>query len=88
MLVTCAQSEDVAPSNHMELKGLTEALEEPNDTSVQVAEIIVDGHRQVRKYFRMQQPDVDHQFDTWHISKGWFQSMWCEIDHAGTSAVQ
>lgn len=68
--VKLVESKEVASSNHMELEGLKRALKELTDSGVRVAEVITDRHPQVRKYFRTQQPDVDHRFDAWHVAKG------------------
>ncbi|KAH9378879.1 hypothetical protein HPB48_013448 [Haemaphysalis longicornis] len=54
----------------MELEGLKRALKELTDHGVVVTEVVTDRHPQVRKYFRTEQPDVDHLFDAWHVAKG------------------
>ncbi|XP_077548003.1 uncharacterized protein LOC144160657 [Haemaphysalis longicornis] len=64
------QSTEVPSSNHMELEGLKRALKELTDHGVRVTEVVTDRHPQVRKYFRTEQPDVDHLFDAWHVAKG------------------
>lgn len=73
------QSKEVPSSNHMELEGLKRALKELSDHGVPVAEVVTDRHPQVRKYFRTEQPNVDHRFDAWHVAKGWFQGCSCGL---------
>ncbi|KAH9379195.1 hypothetical protein HPB48_000226 [Haemaphysalis longicornis] len=63
----------------MGLEGLKRAPKELTDHGIRVTEVVTDRHPQVRKYFRTEQPDVDHLFDAWHIAKGWCHSSSCGL---------
>ncbi|XP_064460777.1 uncharacterized protein LOC135370836 isoform X1 [Ornithodoros turicata] len=64
------QSNEVASSYHMELEALQRGLEELHDFNVGVRSLTTDRHPSVRKYMRTSHPEVNHQFDVWHVSKG------------------
>ena len=51
-------------SNAMEYEELVRALDFLEQKS------ITDGHKQITRYVREVHPDIQHQYDAWHISKG------------------
>ncbi|XP_064467677.1 uncharacterized protein LOC135378562 [Ornithodoros turicata] len=64
------QANEVASSSHMELEAVRRGLEELADLNVLLKSFTTDRHPGVRKYMRTTHPDVKHQFDVWHVSKG------------------
>ena len=36
---------------------------------VKIYQVTTDRHLQIRKYLREQRPDIQHQFDVWHVCK-------------------
>lgn len=54
----------------MELEGLKRALDNMERSDVVVREVVTDRHPQVRKFFRLERPEVDHFIDAWHVGKG------------------
>ena len=57
-------------SVRMELHGLKELIQRLNENGVEISSLTTDRHTQVRKYMREEQPQISHQFDIWHVSKG------------------
>lgn len=57
-------------ANRMEKHGFVKALTFLKDKGVKVQQITTDRHSQVRKYMRVSEPNIDHQFDPWHVCKG------------------
>ena len=58
-------------SNHMEKEGLSRALQFLiNQHHLNIATLITDRHKQVSKFLCNKYPDIKHQYDIWHISKG------------------
>ena len=35
-----------------------------------VGTLVTDRHKQIAKYIRETHPEITHQYDEWHISKG------------------
>jgi len=60
---------EVVNSNCMEKKGFMDTLSnlEANGTKVDI--ISTDRLPQIKKEIRVNHPNIDHQFDPWHISK-------------------
>ena len=57
-------------SNAMEHEGLVRALNSLEQKSITVGTLITDRHKQITRYVRKVHPDIQHQYDAWHISKG------------------
>ena len=57
-------------SNHMEKEGLCRALTFLAANSLEVSTLITDRHKQINKYIAKKHPDIEHQYDVWHVSKG------------------
>ena len=58
-------------SNHMEKEGLSRALQFLiNQHHLNIATLITDRHKQVSKFLCNKYPEIEHQYDIWHISKG------------------
>ncbi|KAH6920867.1 hypothetical protein HPB50_028142 [Hyalomma asiaticum] len=68
--IKVVQCNEVPSSTHMELEGLKRALGSLEASGVHVKEVVTDRHPQVRRYFKVEKPDVDHLFDAWHVCKG------------------
>ena len=54
----------------MEIFGLVNALQFLANTSLQVATLVTDRHKQIAKYIAEVMPDIEHRYDVWNISKG------------------
>ena len=64
------QSNEVKSSNHMEKEGLCRALTFLAANSLQVSTLITDRHKEINKFLYKKHPDINHQYDVWHVSKG------------------
>ena len=64
------QVSEVPNSSHMEKVGLHRAIEKVKGQGLAISTLATDRHPQVSKYMREEHPDIDHQFDVWHLSKG------------------
>lgn len=60
----------------MEMEGLTRALEFLSANSLEVGTLITDRHKQINKFVSKQYPNIEHQYDVWHISKGQSDSIY------------
>lgn len=63
------QSNEVKSSNHMEHMGLVRALKFLADNSLHVATLVTDRHNQIAKYMAEVNPEIEHRYDIWHVSK-------------------
>ncbi len=54
----------------MELAGLIQLFEYWESLGLDVKAIITDRHRSIAKWLRINQKDVLHIFDLWHLAKG------------------
>ena len=57
-------------SNAMEHEGLVRTLNFLKEESIVVDTLVTDRHKQIAKYIREAHPEITHQYDVWHISKG------------------
>ena len=57
-------------SNHMEKEGLCRALTFLAANSLQVSTLIMDRHKEINKFLNKKHPDINHQYDIWHVYKG------------------
>lgn len=53
----------------MEKKGFIETLANIEANGIKVKLISSDRHTQIKKEMRVNHPDIDHQFDPWHLAK-------------------
>ena len=63
------QSNEVKSSNHMEHMGLVRALKFLADNSLRVATLVTDRHNPLAKYMAEVKPEIEHCYDTCHVSK-------------------
>ena len=56
-------------SSKMELIGCTRTLEDLKNEGIEIATIATDRHVQIRKYLKDEHPNINHQFDVWHLAK-------------------
>ena len=56
-------------SAKMELAGLKFLLQSMEERNLTINLLTTDRHRQVRSYMKKEKPDINHQFDIWHVSK-------------------
>lgn len=64
------QSTETTSSNAMELEGFKRCRQELHSFSIELASVTTDRHLGIAKYMREEWSEVQHFFDTWHISKG------------------
>ena len=70
--ILCAsvtQVTETGNSNAMEKLGFVKALKEIEEKGIKIKQITTDRHLQIRKYLREERPDLNHQFDVWHVCK-------------------
>ena len=60
---------EVANSSCMETKGFMVTLSSLEANGIKVDIKSTDRHPQIKKEIRVNHPNIDHQFDPWHISK-------------------
>ena len=56
-------------SAKMELPGLKFLLQSMEERNLTINSLTTDRHRQVISYMKKEKPDINHQFDIWHVSK-------------------
>ncbi|XP_065907620.1 uncharacterized protein [Dysidea avara] len=54
----------------MEKEGLSRALQYLHDNSLTIGMLITDRHKQINKFMSQSYPDIEHQYDVWHVAKG------------------
>ena len=54
----------------MELERLKRCLTNLDNHNICIKGLITDRHGQIKKYTREEHPEVEHQFDVWHVGKG------------------
>ena len=54
----------------MEHEGLIRTLDFLGKNSIVVGTLVTDWHKQIAKDIREKHPEITHQYDVWHISKG------------------
>ena len=54
----------------MEPMGFKKGLDKLLDDGIAVKVVTTDRHPSIRKMMREDYPDVTHQFDPWHVTKG------------------
>ena len=57
-------------SNAMEHERLVRTLGFLEENSIKVGTLITDRHKQIARYIRETHPEITHQYDVWHVSKG------------------
>ena len=60
---------EVANSNCMEKKGFVDTLLNVVGNGIKVDVISTDRHPQIKKEMRVSHPNIEHQFDPWHLAK-------------------
>ena len=56
----------------MEKAGLIKCLDFLKERDKVVKELVTDRHPAIQKYMRLENPQVIHSYDVWHIAKGVF----------------
>lgn len=57
-------------SNAMELESLKRQLLYLDEANVVVKKLVTDRHGQVATYMADERPDIEHNYDVWHLAKG------------------
>ena len=60
---------EVVNSNCMEKKGFIDTISKLEANGIAVDVISTDRHPQIKKEIRVNHPNIDHQFDPWHVAK-------------------
>lgn len=60
----------MSSSNAMELEGLKRCKLQLEALDLKPVSLTTDRHLQIQAYMRKSWPEVEHFYDTWHISKG------------------
>uniref|UniRef100_A0A672G4W7 THAP-type domain-containing protein n=1 Tax=Salarias fasciatus TaxID=181472 RepID=A0A672G4W7_SALFA len=74
---------DVKNSNAMELKGFKGTLKNIQDKEVRISTISTDRHPQIVKEMKVNNPDISHEFDPWHVAKGVSKKLTAEAKRKG-----
>ena len=56
-------------SSKMELVGCKRTMEDLKRDGLEIQTIATDRHVQIRKYLKDEHPNINHQFDVWHLTK-------------------
>ena len=68
------QVSEVNNSNAMEREGFKCCMENINEKGWKIMVIATDHHAGIRADMKRNFPEVDHQFDMWHLSKSILKS--------------
>ena len=63
------QVSEVTSSNAMEREGFARCMENIQDKGANVKVVATDRHVSIKADMKRNYPDVDHQFDVWHLAK-------------------
>ena len=63
------QVSEATSSVAMEKVGFKRAMQELVEAGINVGTVATDRHVGIRKLMREEYPDVEHQFDVWHVCK-------------------
>ena len=63
------QVSEVANSYQMEKEGLHRDIQKVQSEGFTIAVLATDRHSQVTKYMKEEHPQIDHQYDVWHLAK-------------------
>ncbi len=66
----CVGEEEVKNSNAMEVEGLHRCLDEVEAHGVAIEGLATDRHVQVTSYMKKLRPNIDHQYEIFHVAKG------------------
>ena len=55
-------------SANIEKKGLIETLNFLENSGIIMKVLVTERHSQIRKYLRENKPQINHQFDIWHMA--------------------
>ncbi|CAL4089388.1 unnamed protein product, partial [Meganyctiphanes norvegica] len=68
--IQMVQKNEVTSSNAMELEGLKRSLKCLEDSKLEIKTIVTDRHPSIQKFLRLSKKHVKHEYDTWHVAKG------------------
>ena len=63
------QVTEVTSSNAMEREGFKRCMEKIQGNGAQVKVVATDRHVSIKSDMKKNYPNVDHQFDVWHLTK-------------------
>ncbi|XP_078356850.1 uncharacterized protein LOC144641691 [Oculina patagonica] len=63
------QVSEATSSNAMEKEGFIRCLENLNRDEVHIDRIATDRHVSISSYMNKEHPEINHQYDVWHLSK-------------------
>ena len=63
------QVSEVTSSNAMEKEGFKRCIESLEDDRVQIDWIATDRHVSISSFMNKERPQINHQYDVWHLSK-------------------
>lgn len=65
------QVSEATSSSAMEPLGFRRGLDHLVDSGVSIGVVTTDRAPSIRKIMRESYPELRHQFDPWHVAKGW-----------------
>ena len=63
------QVTEVTSSNAMEREGFARCMENIQGKGAKVKVVATDRHGSIKSDMKRNYPDIDHQFDVWHLAK-------------------
>ena len=66
----CVQVSQAKSSTGMELKGFQQGLDYLLKEKVNVQVVTTDRSPSIRKIMPVSHPQIQHEFDVWHVAKG------------------
>ena len=63
------QVSEVTSSNAMEREGFARCMENIQDKGAKVKVVATDRHVSIKSDMKQNYPDIDHQYDVWHLAK-------------------
>ena len=63
-----AHARNAGNSANIEKKGLIETLNFLENSGIIMKVLVTERHSQIRKYLRENKPQINHQFDIWHMA--------------------
>lgn len=53
----------------MEMEGLIRGIKLIKKKKFKISTLVTDRHKQIAKWLRENEPEIDHRYDIWHLAK-------------------
>ncbi|XP_078327710.1 uncharacterized protein LOC111106332 isoform X2 [Crassostrea virginica] len=68
--IQLVQSNEVRGSFHMEKEGFIRSVDFIESKGLKIEKLVTDRHLQIQKHVRENMPNTTHNYDVWHVAKG------------------